>query len=105
MTREPEAVKAFRDTWELISTPVCYLSDVCCRTRASCSPRPAGFVQIGDEKHTSSLRHWTRCLGRDNFVAQINFKNALTARAKRGCSQRLRLSSCSLPIEDRLNSA
>lgn len=74
MTREPEQVKAFRDTWrDGIHSYLTYLRDRLTVARDLLSESGSIFVQIGDEN-----RHRVRALldetfGEDNFVASIEF--------------------------------
>lgn len=72
VTRQPEQVKAFRDTWELgIHSYLAYLRDRLVVARELLTETGSIFVQIGDENV-----HLVRCLmdevfGSDNFVSQI----------------------------------
>lgn len=74
-TRQPEQVKAFRDTWELgIHSYLSYLRDRLVVARELLSEGGSVFVQIGDENV-----HLVRCLmdevlGAENFCAQIAFR-------------------------------
>ncbi|HWH58009.1 MAG TPA: site-specific DNA-methyltransferase [Terriglobales bacterium] len=75
ITREPEQVKAFRDTWrDGIHSYITYLRDRLLVTRELLSPSGAIFVQIGDENV-----HRVRCVldevfGEDNFITEIVVK-------------------------------
>jgi len=72
ITREPEQVKAFRDTWrDGIHSYLSYLRDRLIVARDLLSDSGSIFVQIGDENV-----HRVRCLmdevlGEENFVSQI----------------------------------
>ncbi len=72
-TRQPEQVKAFRDTWELgIHSYLSYLRDRLVVARELLSESGSVFVQIGDENV-----HLVRCLmdevfGSENFIVQIS---------------------------------
>ncbi len=72
-SREPEVIKAFRDTWELgIHSYLSYLRDRLVVARELLTESGSIFVQIGDENV-----HLVRCLldevfGSDNFISQIN---------------------------------
>jgi Adenine specific DNA methylase Mod len=74
ITREPEQVKAFRDTWrDGIHSYLTYLRDRLTVARDLLTESGSIFVQIGDENV-----HRVRCLmdevfGPDNFVRQIAF--------------------------------
>ncbi len=74
-TRQPEQVKAFRDTWELgIHSYLAYLRDRLVVARDLLTETGSVFVQIGDENV-----HLVRCLmdevfGSENFVSLIQFR-------------------------------
>jgi len=74
-TRQPEQIKAFRDTWKLgIHSYLTYLRDRLVIARELLSETGSIFVQIGDENV-----HLVRCLmdevfGSENFVAEIMFR-------------------------------
>jgi len=73
-TRQPEQVKAFRDTWELgIHSYLAYLRDRLVVARELLTDTGSIFLQIGDENV-----HLARCVidevfGSENFVGQITF--------------------------------
>jgi adenine-specific DNA-methyltransferase len=75
ITRQPEQVKAFRDTWELgIHSYLSYLRDRLVVARDLLTETGSVFVQIGDENV-----HLVRCLmdevlGSENFVSIIPFR-------------------------------
>jgi adenine-specific DNA-methyltransferase len=75
LTRQPEQVKAFRDTWQLgIHSYLSYLRDRLTVARELLTDSGSLFVQIGDEN-----LHLVRCLldevfGSANFIAHIAFK-------------------------------
>ncbi len=74
LVRQPEQIKAFRDTWELgIHSYLSYLRDRFVVARELLTESGSIFVQIGDENV-----HLVRCLldevfGSENFVAAIIF--------------------------------
>jgi adenine-specific DNA-methyltransferase len=74
-TRQPEQVKAFRDTWELgIHSYLSYLRDRLVVARELLTDGGSVFVQIGDENV-----HLVRCLmdevfGSDNLCSQVCVK-------------------------------
>jgi adenine-specific DNA-methyltransferase len=74
LTREPEQIKAYRDTWQLgIHSYLTYLRDRLLLARELLAESGSIFVQINDEN-----LHLVRCLldevfGRENFVAVIVF--------------------------------
>ncbi len=71
-TRQPEQIKAFRDTWELgIHSYLAYLRDRLVVARELLTETGSIFVQIGDENV-----HLVRCVldevfGSENFVSHI----------------------------------
>jgi adenine-specific DNA-methyltransferase len=75
ITREPEQVKAFRDTWrDGIHSYLTYMRDRLTVARDLLTESGSIFVQIGDENV-----HWVRALldevfGENNFCSVINFK-------------------------------
>lgn len=75
VTRQPEQVKAFRDTWELgIHSYLSYLRDRLVIARELLTETGSVFVQIGDENV-----HLVRCLldevfGSENFFSLITLK-------------------------------
>jgi adenine-specific DNA-methyltransferase len=74
-TRQPEQVKAFRDTWQFgIHSYLPYMRDRLTVARDLLTDSGSVFVQIGDENV-----HLVRCLldevfGADNFVSLISFR-------------------------------
>ena len=74
-TRQPEQVRAFRDTWKLgIHSYLAYLRDRLVVARDLLTETGSIFVQIGDEN-----AHLVRCVldeifGSENFIANIAFK-------------------------------
>ncbi len=75
VTRQPEQIKAFRDTWQLgVHSYLSYLRDRLVVARELLTETGSVFVQIGDENV-----HLVRCLldevfGSENFIANIAFK-------------------------------
>ena len=73
-TRQPEQIRAFRDTWKLgVHSYLAYLRDRLIGARDLLTESGSIFVQIGDENV-----HLVRCVldevfGSENFVAQITF--------------------------------
>ncbi len=74
LTRQPEQIRAFRDTWRLgIHSYLTYLRDRLLAARELLTETGSIFVQIGDENV-----HLVRCLmdevfGSENFVSLIPF--------------------------------
>ena len=83
VTRQPEQIKAFRDTWELgIHSYLSYLRDRLTVARELLTESGSVFVQIGDENV-----HLVRCLmdevfGSENFISQIGFVKTTGASTK-----------------------
>jgi adenine-specific DNA-methyltransferase len=74
MTREPEMVKAYRDTWELgLHSYLTYLRDRLTVARDLLAPSGAIFVQIGNENVHHVREVLDECFGSENFIAQITF--------------------------------
>jgi adenine-specific DNA-methyltransferase len=80
LTRQPEQVRAYRDTWKLgIHSYLTYLRDRLVVARELLTETGSVFVQIGDENV-----HLVRCLmdevfGSENFVSQVAFKKTAGA--------------------------
>ncbi len=75
ITREPEQVKAFRDTWrDGIHTYLTYLRDRLTVARDLLADSGSLFVQIGDENVHRVRAVCEEILGASNFVAQVFFK-------------------------------
>jgi len=83
LTREPEMVKAYRDTWTLgIHSYLAYLRDRLAMARELLADTGSIFVQISDEN-----LHRVRCVmnevfGATNFVAQIRFRTTSSLRSQ-----------------------
>lgn len=76
-TRQPEQVKAFRDTWELgIHSYLAYLRDRLVVARELLTESGSVFVQIGDENVHLVRSLMDEVFGSGNFVSQIT--NATT---------------------------
>ena len=72
ITREPEQVKAFRDTWrDGIHSYLTYLRDRLTVARDLLTDSGSIFVQIGDENVHRVRALMEEILGEDNFVAEI----------------------------------
>ena len=89
-TRQPEQIKAFRDTWELgIHSYLAYLRDRLVVARELLTETGSVFVQIGDENV-----HLVRCVmdevfGSENFVSLITFKKTERSAAERLAGSRV----------------
>ena len=75
ITREPEQVKAFRDTWrDGIHSYLTYLRDRLTVARDLLTESGSVFVQIGDENVHRVRALMDEVFGEDNFVAQVTFR-------------------------------
>ncbi len=78
ITRQPEQIRAFRDTWELgVHSYLSYLRDRLMTSHELLTETGSMFVQISDENV-----HLVRCLldevfGSNNFVSLITFRKKL----------------------------
>ncbi len=74
-TRQPEQVRAFRDTWELgIHSYLSYLRDRLVVARELLTESGSIFVQIGDENVHLVRNLLDEVFGSENFVSLITFK-------------------------------
>src|ERR1700723_107450 len=74
ITREPEQVKAFRDTWrDGIRSYLTYLRDRLTVARDLLTDSGSIFVQIGDENVHRVRALMDEVFSEDNFVSQIGF--------------------------------
>ena len=74
ITREPEQVKAFRDTWrDGVHSYLTYLRDRLTAARDLLADSGSIFVQIGDENVHRVRALMDEVFGEDNFVSQISF--------------------------------
>jgi len=81
-TRQPEQIKAFRDTWELgIHSYLSYLRDRFVVARDLLTDSGSIFVQIGDENVHLVRSLMDEVFGSDNFVALIPFRKAASMTA------------------------
>jgi hypothetical protein len=75
MTREPEMVKAYRDTWELgLHSYLTYLRDRLTISRELLHTSGSVFVQISDENLHNVTQLMDEIFGRENFVSIIPFR-------------------------------
>jgi adenine-specific DNA-methyltransferase len=75
VTRQPEQVKAFRDTWELgIHSYLSYLRDRFGVARELLTESGSIFIQIGDENVHLVRSILDEVFGSENFVTEIAFK-------------------------------
>jgi len=74
LTRQPEQIRAFRDTWELgIHSYLAYLRDRLVAARDLLTDSGSVFVQIGDENVHLARNVLDEVFGSENFMAQIAF--------------------------------
>jgi adenine-specific DNA-methyltransferase len=74
LTREPEMVQAYRDTWELgLHSYLTYMRDRLLLCRELLHPSGSVFVQISDENVHNVRELMDEVFGGDNFVAVIPF--------------------------------
>ena len=74
LTREPEMVKAYRDTWHLgLHSYLSYLRDRVLVARELLSDSGSIFVQIGDENIHKVRDVMDEVFGRSNFISEIAF--------------------------------
>ena len=75
LTREPEQIKAYRDTWTLgVHSYLAYLRDRFIAAKDLLTDSGSIFVQIGDENVHRVRSVMDEVFGLENFVAQIYFK-------------------------------
>ena len=78
ITREPEQVKAFRDTWrDGIHSYMTHLRDRLTVARDLLADSGSIFVQIGDENVHRVRALMDEVFGEENFVAQVSFRKKL----------------------------
>ena len=78
VTREPEQVKAFRDTWrDGIHSYLSYLRDRLTVARDLLADSGSIFVQIGDENVHRVRAVMDEVFGEDNFVSLISFRSSV----------------------------
>jgi adenine-specific DNA-methyltransferase len=74
MTREPEMVQAYRDTWELgLHSYLAYLRDRLLLARELLHPSGSIFVQISDENLHHVREVMDEVFGAENLLSQIAF--------------------------------
>src|SRR6056297_1946277 len=77
ITREPEQVKAFRDTWrDGIHSYLTYLRDRLTVARDLLTESGSIFVQIGDENVHRVRALMDEVFGEDNFLSLISFQTS-----------------------------
>ena len=77
-TRQPEQVRAFRDTWKLgIHSFLAYLRDRLVVARDLLTETGSVFVQIGDENVHLVRNVMDEVFGPDNFCVQVTFRTSV----------------------------
>jgi adenine-specific DNA-methyltransferase len=80
LTRQPEQIKAFRDTWELgIHSYLTYMRDRLAAARDLLTESGSVFVQIGDENIHLVRLLLDEVLGSENFCALVTFQKTSSA--------------------------
>jgi len=75
MIRQPEQIKAFRDTWELgIHSYLSYLRDRLITARELLTESGSCFVQINDENVHLVRSLMDEVFGSDNFISEVVFR-------------------------------
>jgi DNA modification methylase len=83
-TRQPEQVRAFRDTWKLgIHSYLAYLRDRLVAARELLTETGSVFVQIGDENVHLVRSVLDEVFGSENFCALIPFKKTSSVGSER----------------------
>ena len=105
LTRQPEQIKAFRDTWELgIHSYLTYLRDRLAAARDLLTESGSIFVQIGDENVHLVRALLDEVFGSENLIAQISAKKDY--RTNDGVSrwdERLRTLVCQELLRDQVS--
>ena len=82
LTREPEMIQAYRDTWELgVHSYLTYLRDRLLAARELLADSGSIFVQIGEENVHRVRILLDEVFGEENFVSQITFTTTTGAGA------------------------
>lgn len=77
ITREPEMVQAYRDTWELgVHSWLTYIRDRLLLVRELLAESGSCFVQISDENIHLIRSIMDEVFGRENFVSVISFRTS-----------------------------
>ncbi|MDP9369720.1 MAG: site-specific DNA-methyltransferase [Chloroflexota bacterium] len=75
LAREPEVVRAYRDTWSLgIHTYLTYLRERLILARGLLADSGSLFVQMGEDNVHIARSVLDEVMGRDNFVSLISFR-------------------------------
>ena len=102
VTRQPEQVRAFRDTWELgIHSYLRYLRDRLVVARELLTETGSVFVQIGDENVHLVRALLDEVFGSENFVALITFTKTTVQAVQRTTVSPQSPTTCSGTRKDR----
>jgi adenine-specific DNA-methyltransferase len=83
LTREPEQVKAYRDTWTLgVHSYLAYLRDRLIAARALLADSGSIFVQISDENLHRVRLVLDEVFGAENFIIQVHFATTTSQTAQ-----------------------
>ena len=83
MTREPEMVKAYRDTWELgLHSYLTYLRDRLAITKEMLHPSGSVFLQISDDNIHHVREILDEIFGAENFVSAIAFQKTTSSTSR-----------------------
>jgi adenine-specific DNA-methyltransferase len=84
-TRQPEQIRAFRDTWELgVHSYLAYLRDRLLVARELLAESGSVFVQIGDENVHLVRNLLDEVFGSENFISLVTFKKTTGAGSPSG---------------------
>lgn len=80
MIREPEMVKAYRDTWELgLHSYLTYLRDRVTLAKEMLNPSGSIFIQISDDNIHHVREILDEVFGADNFISAIAFQKTTSS--------------------------
>lgn len=84
-TRQPEQIRAFRDTWKLgVHSYLAYLRDRLTAARELLTETGSVFVQIGDENVHLVRAVMDETFGSENFLSQIAIRTTMGAGSQSG---------------------
>ena len=90
LTREPEMVRAYRDTWRLgLHSYLTYLRDRLVMAKTLLADTGSIFVQIGDENVHRVRALMDEIFGRDNHFSTITYRTTTSAGGPSGAAQSL----------------
>ena len=96
MTREPEMVQAYRDTWELgLHSYLTYMRDRLLLARELLTPSGSVFVQISDENLHHVREVMDEVFGAENFVRRHDVQK--TGGSSVNFSRPVTITSCGTP--------